>query len=306
MMLDDLQGIIEKLQKMIDPRGHGDYLSRREPRTRQGLIDPLLRKLGWDVSEPDMVQIEYEIERKWADYALMSDGKAVALIEAKALGKPLEDDATDQVHSYASRKGIPYMIVTNGDRWEMYEVFKQAPLEERRLMEFELSQQPAHEIALQVLLIWRPNLASGKPKAAMKPVIAAAPDKDADKDAPALGKMRTKPTTMTFVAFDRKREYTVKHWSECLAKLCDALFELHPERFAEVLELKCDGKKVLRASKNRADLIDEANPKTHKRVHLIPQSGIYVYKDFSREDVIWATKCLATHFEHSEPEIEEK
>ena len=85
-MLDDLHDVIEKLRNTIDTRQ--DYLSRKEMRTRAVLIDPLLRKLGWDVSEPDMVQIEYEIGKKWADYALMSDGKAVAVIEAKALGKP--------------------------------------------------------------------------------------------------------------------------------------------------------------------------------------------------------------------------
>ena len=116
----------------------------------------------------------------------MSDGEAVALIEAKALGKPLEDKATDQVHIYANQNGIPYMIVTDGNRWEMYEVFKQATLDERRLMKFELRKQPAHEIVLQALRIWKPNLASGKPKAAMKPVLGPPPDKDVDKDTPAL------------------------------------------------------------------------------------------------------------------------
>ncbi len=114
---------------------------------------------------------------------------------------------------------------------------------------------------------------------------------------------RTKPTVMTF---NGHRDDTVKKWSQCLTKLCDALFELHPGRFSEVLELKFQGKKVLRASKNRGDLINEVDPKTHTRVHFIPQAGIYIYKDLSQKDVKWAMKCLATHFGHSEPEIEER
>jgi len=148
-MLDDLPGVIEKLQNTIKNRQ--DYLSQREMRTRAVLIDPLLRKLGWDVSEPDMVQIEYEIEKKRADYAVMSGGKAVTVIEAKALGKPLEDDATDQVLNYANKAGIPYMAVTDGDKRVMYDVFKKGALDERQLMKFELSKQPAREAARQAL-----------------------------------------------------------------------------------------------------------------------------------------------------------
>ena len=51
MALDDLQGIIKKLQDMIE--AYRDHLSRHETRTRQVLIDPLLRELGWDVSDPN-------------------------------------------------------------------------------------------------------------------------------------------------------------------------------------------------------------------------------------------------------------
>ena len=158
-MLDDLQGVIEKLCNMIETQP--DYLSGHETRTRQVLIDPLLRELGWDVSDPKMVQLEYGVEKEWADYALMSDDKPVALIEAKAFGKPLKGKATDQVLIYANKKVIPYMIVTDGDKWEMYDVFKQVELTERRIMEFQLSQQQVHESVPRMLQIWKPSLVPG-------------------------------------------------------------------------------------------------------------------------------------------------
>ncbi len=169
MALDDLQQVIEKLQEMIGR--HRDYLSENETRTRQVLIDPLLQALGWDVSDPDIVQLEYKVKQKRADYVLMWNGKPIAVIEAKRLGSSIEDNETTQVHAYANQNGIPYMIATDGDRWEMYEVFKQAPLAERQLMKFQLSQQLAHENTLQALRIWKPNLGSGSPTEAMKPVI---------------------------------------------------------------------------------------------------------------------------------------
>ena len=156
MALDDLQSVIEKLQDMIET--HRGYLSRHETRTRQVLIDPLLRELGWDVSDPEAVQLEYRVGQQWADYALMSDNQPVAVIEAKRLGRGLEEDEIMQVLNYANRDGIDYMIVTDGDHWEMYEVFKRGTLEERLLMKFQLSQQPFHKNVLQALEMWKPNL----------------------------------------------------------------------------------------------------------------------------------------------------
>ena len=171
MPLDDLQGIIKKLQDMIE--AHRDYLSRHETRTRQVLIDPLLRELGWDVSDPAAVQLEYRVGQQWADYALMSDSQPVAVIEAKRLGRGLEDDEIMQVLNYANRDGIDYMIVTDGDHWEMYEVFKRGTLEERMLMKLQLSQQLPHKNALQALGMWKPNLVSGgSPSEAMELTVA--------------------------------------------------------------------------------------------------------------------------------------
>ena len=172
MALDDVQRIIENLRDMIET--HRDYLSTHETRTRQVLIDPLLRELGWDVSNPDAVELEYKVEPQWADYALMSNGHPLAVIEAKKLGSDIEDDKIMQVLGYANLAGIPYMIVTDGDKWGMYEVFKPGKLNDRRLMKLELSQQPAHYNALQALAMWRPNLASdGGPSEATEPVFTS-------------------------------------------------------------------------------------------------------------------------------------
>ena len=134
MALDDLQGVIEKLQDMIET--HRSYLSGHETRTRQVLIDPLLRELGWDVSDPEAVQLEYRVGQQWADYALMSDGQPVAVIEAKPLGSSLKDREMGQAFGYATLDVINYMIVTDGDKWEMYDVFKKVALAERLLMKF--------------------------------------------------------------------------------------------------------------------------------------------------------------------------
>lgn len=175
MALDDLQAVIESLRVKVE--SHRAHLSENETRTRQVLIDPLLKELGWDVSDPDQVELEYSAGtgREKADYVLMSQGKPVAVIEAKRLGYRLDQSETMQVLNYANSRGIAHMAVTNGDEWRMYDVFSQKPIEERVIMEFSITRTPAHESALQSLRIWNPNLSSARgPVGASESIVKAA------------------------------------------------------------------------------------------------------------------------------------
>ena len=175
MLLDDLVACIESLQERI--RSYGPSLRGHETRTRMALIDPLLQALGWDVSDPGVVTPEYPVSGLKADYALLgSDGKPAAIVEAKHLGEALGGSSRMQMLTYASASGIGYAGLTDGDRWEMYTVFQQAQLEERRILDISIASAPAHEIALKLLLLWRPNLASGRqPTAARQPILGDAP-----------------------------------------------------------------------------------------------------------------------------------
>ena len=87
MALDELAATIETIKSRINE--HGISLAANETRTRQVLIDPLLDALGWDVSDPDQVELEYDVRGKRADYALKSNGRVVGVIEAKSLRSPL-------------------------------------------------------------------------------------------------------------------------------------------------------------------------------------------------------------------------
>ena len=161
MALGNLQNVIEKLQKTIE--AHRGYLAKNETRTRQVLIDPLLQKLGWNVSNPNIVQLEYQVKQGQPDYALMSKGKPLAVIEAKRLDSDLGDDQIIQALAYAVAGGIPYIIITNGDTWEMYDVFKPAEFEDCLLIKLELSQQPADKNAAQAWTMRKSNLTSKEP-----------------------------------------------------------------------------------------------------------------------------------------------
>ena len=169
MLLDDLVGVIETLKGRI--AAHGSALRENETRTRMALIDPLLQALGWDVSDPEMVTPEYSVGASRADYALLTPaGTPSALVEAKKLDESLASHRM-QMLNYANISGIPHAGLSDGNHWEMYTVFDQAPIEQRRILDVSISNTPAHEAALKLLLLWRPNLASGQAVMANAPAL---------------------------------------------------------------------------------------------------------------------------------------
>lgn len=172
MALDDLADRIELLRSRI--RSHRTTLEENETRTRTVLIDPLLHALGWDVSDPTQVTTEYSIKGGKADYALLRpEGRPVATVEAKKLGTALNTHQMQMVN-YAVASGIRYTGLTNGDNWELYDVLQERQLEDKRIMEVSISTAPVQESALKLLVLWRPNLASGHPVPASAPIIGDA------------------------------------------------------------------------------------------------------------------------------------
>ena len=172
-MLDDLVSIIETLQKRIQE--HGDFLrndgGQREARTRTTLINPILQALGWDPADPGLVALEYRAGVGWADYALKGQGnQPAAVIEAKRLGTFVEHHL-DQAVGYCIQQGIAYAGVTDGNHWQLYRTFDPRPLAEKIVLDVRIDNTPAHKLALQLLLLWRPNLASGQPVAASEPIL---------------------------------------------------------------------------------------------------------------------------------------
>ena len=168
-MLDDLVGVIETLQERI--RTHGGTLRANEIRTRTSLIDPLLKSLGWDVADPALVMLEYAVGNGRADYALLNErGSAVAFIEAKHLGEPLErPQHEDQVFTYALRQQVKYAALTDGDRWILDDVSVFSG--DRRLLDISIADMPAYESALKLLLLLHPNLVSGQLVVANRPIL---------------------------------------------------------------------------------------------------------------------------------------
>ncbi len=178
MVLEELHELIETLQARIAE--HASALQQSEALTRYALIDPLLRGLGWDTGDPSQVLPEFKSGRGSADYALLgSDGKPVVIIEAKRLGRSLED-AVEQVINYCTREGYEFFAVTDGQRWELYETRRRGDIEEKLVVRLNLGDAPA-KTCLDALALWRPSVIAGiiaagatsvvhSPQVARKPV----------------------------------------------------------------------------------------------------------------------------------------
>ena len=171
MLLDSLVEVVGTLKVRISE--YGDTLRQNETRTRVALIDPLLRVLGWDVADFQLVMPEYNVGSGRADYALLGDnGKPQALIEAKHLGETLESSQNvEQVFTYALTQQVKYAGLTDGNRWVLDDVSDFSG-GDRRKLDISLSAEPAYSCALKLLLLWRPNLASGRLVAAVEPIVA--------------------------------------------------------------------------------------------------------------------------------------
>ena len=167
MLLDSLVGVVETVKVRISD--YGSDLRQSEALTRYALIDPLLRELGWDTADPEQVRPEHTgLANGRADYALYGDTRKdspVAVLEAKSLNAPLSGEVIDQALRYCNVRGVKYIILSDGDNWELYDVFPKeaSTIDQRKLASFSIFRDAPHQCALKSLYFWKPNLASEQP-----------------------------------------------------------------------------------------------------------------------------------------------
>ncbi len=166
MILESLLELVETLKARID--AHGDQLRQSEALTRYALIDPLLRELGWDTEDPDVVRPEYRVpNNQLADYVLFADGKPTIVVESKKLDEPLQGGkALDQGILYCAHTGSKYFLLTDGRRYELYESGKTTTI-----ISFDLKGSSSAEVCLKALALWMPSVTSGYVAAAQKSVV---------------------------------------------------------------------------------------------------------------------------------------
>ncbi|MFH1011025.1 MAG: DUF5655 domain-containing protein [bacterium] len=131
----------------------------KEAQTRATIIDPILEALGWDVRDPDEVELEHQtVDGKAVDYGLKINRKPVLLIEAKPLNDALDDvKAITQIVGYAANAGIASCILANGVKWRVYRSMEKCAAPDKLMFEVSLDPRESEGLSAQQLAeqMWR-------------------------------------------------------------------------------------------------------------------------------------------------------
>ena len=111
-----------------------------EANTRVLLVEPLLAALGWDPGDVDALQREYRVyDGSFLDYALKIESQPRLFVEAKAVGKNLDDTKfIAQTVNYANNEGVLWCVLTNGLVYRVYKTNEPVPMEQKLLFEVDL------------------------------------------------------------------------------------------------------------------------------------------------------------------------
>ena len=146
--MDSLVRCIESLRLKLEKHRKSDL---KEYPTRTIFVDPMLDALGWDIRDPDEVELEYPtIDGKSVDYAPKINRKPVLFIEAKGLNDPLTDvKSITQVVGYAANAGVEWCVLTNGVTYKVYRSTEKAAAPDKLLFEISLDPKDTEGMSIQ-------------------------------------------------------------------------------------------------------------------------------------------------------------
>jgi len=129
----ELTESLRRAEKWLD-RYESQGRAVGEANTKAGLIEPILKALGWDIQDPDEVHREYRRRPSDnpVDYALLLRRTPRLLVEAKGIGEHLNDPKwANQTIAYATAAGVEWVVLTNGAEWQIYNSHAPVPLEQK-------------------------------------------------------------------------------------------------------------------------------------------------------------------------------
>lgn len=88
--------------------------------TRLLVTDFLCDALGYDKYED--LTTEFAVRGEFADYGVRIEKQLIAFIEVKRAAQKLNSRHLRQVETYAVKEGLEWLILTNGQAWQVYHV----------------------------------------------------------------------------------------------------------------------------------------------------------------------------------------
>jgi len=157
-MIEDLISLISSL------KNNSRLYSYNEDQTKMAVVQPILRRLGWDTENVDEVSPEFSVENRRVDYALRVDNRCAVFIEAK---KPSEDldsqNHQEQLLDYSFRQAVEIAVLTNGITWSFYLPRAGVDWKSRKFYTIDIIEQEASNVASKFVdLLSKKNIESGK------------------------------------------------------------------------------------------------------------------------------------------------
>ena len=106
---------LNRMNSVVERAIRDDY---KEADTRKIVSDLLCEYLGWD--KYANLTAEQMIGSRFADYVVKKDGEQLFVVEVKQIGLKLKETHLNQARLYAIDEGIDWIILTNGDEWQVY------------------------------------------------------------------------------------------------------------------------------------------------------------------------------------------
>ena len=138
--MNEIQQTLQKIAQRLNEEEYRRACLNNEQATKQWLILPMFTALGWDINSTDVHPEDAGGVSGKADYGLRIGGKVRVFVEAKALGKKLDDKDAEQVSNYANNKNVAWCVLTNEQVWRVYKT-SGAVLSERLLFEVQLTEE---------------------------------------------------------------------------------------------------------------------------------------------------------------------
>lgn len=135
---------IEKIEEVAEQAENQLEYIETEEATKNGLVMPFIRALGYDVFNPAEVIPEFtadfaEKKGEKVDYALFPDGEPRVLIEAKVAGNDLAVEHAEQLFRYFHMTEARIGVLTNGVQYRLFSDLEQEnKMDERPFLEFNL------------------------------------------------------------------------------------------------------------------------------------------------------------------------
>jgi len=157
--MDNLNEALTQIMEKI--KNYRSIYEQNEMAVRSGIIEPILKILGWDTANLAEVQPNKSIEEGGIpDYSLIKDGKPVLFVEAKKMSVDIDQkEVISQLVKYSNSEGTEYGILTNGIVWMLVRTFeKGTKLRERRVWKTDIENEEMPKIVRNLMTISKINI----------------------------------------------------------------------------------------------------------------------------------------------------